>query len=54
MSAPGSSSGAKEGTWCLWPLLGVGLGNNTKLHMPSLGGALLGPCEAAEVEEGPY
>lgn len=45
MGAPGSSSGAKG---CLWLLLGVSLGNNTKL--PPLGGALLGPREAAEVE----
>ena len=27
---------------------------STKLHMRLLGGALLGPREAAEVEEGPY
>lgn len=54
MGVPGSPSGVKEGTWCLWSLPGVRLGNSTKLHMPLLRGALLGPCKAAEVEEGPY
>ena len=28
--------------------------HSAKLHMPPLGEALPCPCEAAEVEEGPY
>lgn len=28
--------------------------HSTKLHMPLLGRALVGLCEAAELEEGPY
>lgn len=59
MRVPGSCSGVKEGTWCIWPLPGFGrfaqFGQpNTKLYMPLFGGALLGPHETAEVEEGPY